>query len=150
MICAIHHWNRINEYFSMNYTKNNFWKMSNLGKVILFSPFLSRFFIFVSCFFTYFYQKYTKKLLEEVFSSIWLRSFIINYFYVSWLRRTPMSTIFKSAVCMIQWPFFTINFMAFERPSKKLHFKSQWRMLAWTRESKAGGFFRLKNILNHI
>ena len=38
MISAKHHWNRINEYFSMNYTKNNFSKMSNLGKVILFSP----------------------------------------------------------------------------------------------------------------
>ena len=38
MICPIHHRNRISEYFHMNYIKNKNSKMSNPGKVILFSP----------------------------------------------------------------------------------------------------------------
>ena len=38
MIHDIHHWNRISQYFHMNYIKNIISKMSNLGKVNLFSP----------------------------------------------------------------------------------------------------------------
>ena len=37
MIHDIHHWNRISQYFHMNYIKNKISKMSNLGKVN-FSP----------------------------------------------------------------------------------------------------------------
>ena len=39
MIQDIHHWNRISQYFHMNYIKNKISKMSNLGKVNYFSPF---------------------------------------------------------------------------------------------------------------
>ena len=39
MIHDIHHWNRISQYFHMNYIENKISKMSNLGKVNFFSPF---------------------------------------------------------------------------------------------------------------
>ena len=45
MKSAKHHWNRINEFFSMKYTYDDFSKMSNRGKVILFSPFFPHYFI---------------------------------------------------------------------------------------------------------
>ena len=38
MIHDIHHWNRISQYFQMNFIKNKISKMSNLGKVNFFSP----------------------------------------------------------------------------------------------------------------